>query len=355
MPVYIKASALVSAQNTFALNTLDKVECNSKDLCFKIITPNYKEYIQAGLLRRMSRLIKFSLASAFQCLSKHHDTKIDAVITATGLGCLDDTGVFMQQMHKNKEKLLAPTAFIRSTHNAVGGQIALLKKLHVQNLSYTQKSFSFESALFDAMLLLDENESENILIGGFDENTEFTINIRKQMNCLNDSPIDKKAFITATNKGIHIGEGAGFFLLSNKKDASVTSKIIDLHIQRKLKHSLEIYIEEFLIKNNSNIRDIDLVLLGVDGSNNTKLQAYLVHSLFKNTNVAAFKNVSGCFDTDTCIALWLANLAISTGNITEDVMLHKKIGNDNVSSYSNILIVNGVDSSAYSFILIGKC
>ena len=50
----------------------------------------------------------------------------DAIITGTGLGCLEDTEKFLTAMVTNKEEFLTPTSFIQSTHNTVSAQIALL-------------------------------------------------------------------------------------------------------------------------------------------------------------------------------------------------------------------------------------
>lgn len=54
--------------------------------------------------------------------------KVDAIITATGLGCLADTEKFMNALMDNREQMLNPTAFIQSTFNTVGAQLALLLK-----------------------------------------------------------------------------------------------------------------------------------------------------------------------------------------------------------------------------------
>lgn len=50
---------------------------------------------------------------------------VDAIITGTGLGCIEDSEKFLKSILDNKEEFLTPTSFIQSTHNTVGAQIAL--------------------------------------------------------------------------------------------------------------------------------------------------------------------------------------------------------------------------------------
>ena len=58
--------------------------------------------------------------------------------------------VFLRKMIEFEEKMLSPTAFIQSTHNTVGAQIALLLKCHHYNNTIVHRAFSFENALTEA-------------------------------------------------------------------------------------------------------------------------------------------------------------------------------------------------------------
>src|SRR5690606_2818823 len=230
MAVYIVASSMVSAQKTLGAKILSNEIESVENGCLRIIEPNYKEYLPPAMLRRMSRIVKFSLVSAFDCLAQLQDFSPEVIITASSFGCIDDTGVFLLQMHENEERLLNPTAFIRSTHNAVGGQIALLKNLHVANLTHSQKQASFETALIDGILMLEDGEVETALIGGFDEQTELSINLHKQIGCLSEMQITREALLTGKNKTITPGEGAGFFVLSNQSSPLANSELLGVEI-----------------------------------------------------------------------------------------------------------------------------
>ena len=58
------------------------------------------------------------------------------------------------------KNILTPTSFIQSTHNTVGGQIALELQCKGYNFTYVHGSNSFESALLDAKLQLELNEAK---------------------------------------------------------------------------------------------------------------------------------------------------------------------------------------------------
>lgn len=136
----------------------------------------------AGLRRRMSRVIKKAVTTAVECMSGVENIDmLDAIITATGWGCLSDSERFLRNIIIEKEQLLNPTPFIQSTFNTVGGQIALLRHNHCYNVTYVNRSHSFEDALLDCMMRIADGESENVLVGAFDEQTLSQHRIMERM------------------------------------------------------------------------------------------------------------------------------------------------------------------------------
>lgn len=200
-PIYIQR-----ASATFLL---------SADICMPT-EPDYKQWIpNATLRRRMSRVVRMGVATGLQCLEGVKDTPVDAILTATGLGCLADTEKFMDTILDNDERLLAPTAFIQSTFNIIGAQIALLTGNHGYNSTYVHRGFSFESALLDAALLLQEGEASTVLAGAVDEMTPALHTILGRMGCW---------------KKTNPGEGAAFFLLSGELAADSRVAIQDMEM-----------------------------------------------------------------------------------------------------------------------------
>lgn len=178
--------------------------------------PDYKQWIpNATLRRRMSRVVRMGVATGLQCLIEKEDTPVGAILTATGLGCLADTEKFMDTLLDADERLLAPTAFIQSTFNTIGAQIALLTGNHSYNNTYVHRSFSLESALLDAALLLQEGEAEAVLVGAIDEMTPALHILLGRMGCW---------------KQATPGEGAAFFLLSGHPEADSRVAIQDMEM-----------------------------------------------------------------------------------------------------------------------------
>ncbi len=245
MKYYIQSISSISPQPTFETDEfLSQTADSAENL--PAIEPNYKDYVtDAGMRRRMSRIVKMGVAAALNCLKSSSVENPDAIITATGLGCLTDTEKFLNTLWANDEQLLNPTSFIQSTFNTIGAQIALILKNHNYNFTYVHRGFSFETALLDAMMQLADGEAENVLVGAVDEITPTSFQVMKRMGFWRN--------------GAKMGEGAQFFMLSSipsEKDYAVL-KAVSTFLLPESKQSIEAEIALFLEKNNITPQEID--------------------------------------------------------------------------------------------------
>ncbi|RNC65213.1 beta-ketoacyl synthase chain length factor [Proteiniphilum sp. X52] len=184
---------------------------------FSINEPDYKEWIkEAGSRRRMSRIVKMGVTAGLQCL-QNMAVKPEAIITATGLGCLADTEKFLQSIGSLNEELLSPTPFIQSTFNTIGAQIALLSDNKAYNSTYVHRAFSFESALLDGMMQLQTGNADSVLVGAVEELTPTVFYILERMGAWRKFPA---------------GEGTSFFLLGNEKTHQTVARIVAVDMQR---------------------------------------------------------------------------------------------------------------------------
>lgn len=168
----------------------------------------------AGVRRRMSRVIKNAVTTAVECMKGVENIdSLDAIITATGWGCLTDSERFLRNIITDKEQLLNPTPFIQSTFNTVGGQIALLRHNHCYNVTYVNRSHSFEDALLDAMMRISDGESKNILVGAFDEQTPSQHCIMERMGAF---------------KKYNDGEGTVFVNITADKNEASIAQIVKI-------------------------------------------------------------------------------------------------------------------------------
>lgn len=168
----------------------------------------------AGLRRRMSRVVKMAVSTAVECLGGVEQIAgVDAIITATGWGCLADSEKFLRNLISEKEQLLNPTPFIQSTFNTVGGQLALLGHNHCYNLTYVNRAHSFEDALLDGMMRLADGESRRVLLGAFDEMTPSLEAITRRMGWWRKHTP---------------GEGASFMTLTAEAEADSVAQMVQL-------------------------------------------------------------------------------------------------------------------------------
>ena len=238
MEFYINGASAISHQATFNnkgyTENVPKLNSNHE-----LIAPNYKEYIDSKALRRMSKILRMSITCGIDCLSQSGIMNTDSIIIGTGLGCLMDTEKFLKNF-LTLEGLIPPTAFIQSTHNTIAGQLSLLLENNNYNMTHTQNTVSFEHALLDSMLRLNENDN-NVLVGAVDEHIPLLDSI-------------------ASDIGVEIVEGkmtsgAAMFTLSNEKNKHSLARVIDVETYYGKSKNLQDQVNKFI-----DGPEIDLVL-----------------------------------------------------------------------------------------------
>ncbi|MDO6596023.1 beta-ketoacyl synthase N-terminal-like domain-containing protein [Oceanihabitans sp. 2_MG-2023] len=350
--VYINSIASISAQKTFDnslfLTEIENYEAN----VIPVINPNYKDYIPPAAARRMAKGIKMGVVASKIALQESGLDTIDAIITGTGMGCVRDSEKFVSAIIDNDEQYLTPTSFIQSTHNTVGGQIALELQCKGYNFTYVHASNSFESALLDAKLQLELDEEKNILIGGVDEIGEHTTKIHKLVNHVKAEAIKTSDVINAQTPGAVFGEGANFFVLSNEKQASTYAEITALKTYNTLPETEVLHeASNFLKENNINIEDIDLLVLGNNGDVDFDTFYTKLTEGFINTQQAYYKHLCGEFNTASSFGFWLASKVLKTQTLPEAV----KLNNKDTASFKNILLYNQYRGENHSFTLLKQC
>lgn len=312
--IYITGIGGISAQKKgFAKNPLVYEE-----LIFKACTPNFKEYIKPMALRRMSQAVKMGVTAALLALEEANVEIPEAIITGTGEGCKKDTERFLEKLLQQQEDLLSPTPFIQSTHNTIGGQIALHLGCKSYNVTYSQNSASLESAFIDAQLLFNENpDSNNILVGGVDEVSEKISEFRKLDQQLKTKNIKNLDLFKENSVGTIASEGSHFFLLTSEIKENTYAELIDVSVTNSVStRVLASEIENFLGKNQLKPGDIDVVILGDNGDNRFDyFYKSLQQGLFKSTQQLVYKHLIGEYDTATGFAFTLASNILKSNDI----------------------------------------
>jgi hypothetical protein len=264
----------------------------------------------------------------------------DGIITATGFGCLEDTGIFLSKMVENKEDALNPTPFIQSTHNTIGSQIALLLQCQGYNQTYTQRGFSFENALLDAMLQCQDSEESKFLIGAIDEITPMSHEIQRKFSLFRDSSSSLKLF--DGDHGTLNGEASCFFVTSGKRPSK---GVVINSVATFFKPDYD-QLEKAIEKLQEQHGEIDYVLSGRSGDDRRDQFLNKCVSGKFSTNVGYFKHLCGEFPVATGFATWLAARILQRQSIPPvvGIAIDKPI--------KNVLIFNQYLESYYSLILI---
>lgn len=308
--------------------------------------PSYKEMIAPAMLRRMAKGVKMGIYSAQQALDQAQVTMPDAVITGTGMGCLEDSEKFLRSLLENHEQFLTPTSFIQSTHNTVGAQIALRLQCKGYNFTYVHASVSFESALLDAFLQIQNEELNNSLVGGIDEISDYTLSLL-QLTELVNTDFDKPF-----KEGVNIGEGATFFCLQNQKTDATYAEVVDVWMQHKFeKTSFNQGLQQFLEANQRTAEDIDVLILGDNQMLESKDYFDQIERALPWADLVHYKHLTGEYDTVSAFGVLLGAVIVKNQDIPKSVLTAKK----KTGLIKNVLIYNHLRGEDHSLILLEKC
>jgi 3-oxoacyl-[acyl-carrier-protein] synthase II len=355
MKTYISGMGNISPQKTFDnRDFLSDLKLPNTNLLSCIEPDNYEQFIDARLLRRMSRIIRMSYTAAKICLDDARIKVPDAIITGSGMGCLEDTEKFLNSIYENDEKLLPPTPFIQSTHNTIGAQIALMLQCTNYNLTYSQRGASFENALSDALMLLNESAYQQVLVGGFDEMTPNQMVLYNRLGFYKKEIVANLKLFESGTPGTLAGEGNAFFLLSSeeKNESYAVLRDVDFFNYPADTGFIIEKTNHFLHTNQLTAREIGLCIGGYNGDTNLdKIYNEVFSIAFKNTPRAAFKHLCGEYHTASSFALWLAGNILRRNYIPEAVRLTPV----RTGLIKNILIYNHYRNRNHSLILLTSC
>lgn len=270
-----------------------------------LISPDYKAYIPAAALRRLSTILRMGIAASKACQEKV-TTGFDSISVGTGLGCLTDTEKFLVTINTVSGDILSPTAFIQSTHNTISGQISLDLKNHSYNMTHTQNAVSFEVALMDAMLCVDEGK-KSVLAGAADEAIPFLERLRGNL-------------IETTHP---FTSGATFGVISPDKNQSIAHiRACEVIFSEEDPATI---VSRFLEKQHVDLKDSDLIL---------EAGEHFVSSGAKHVN---FLDYSGYYQSASAFAFHLAH----------DWFLEN-------AATQTVLIVNNLERGKLGLTLLGR-
>nr|WP_295872075.1 beta-ketoacyl synthase chain length factor [uncultured Chitinophaga sp.] len=351
LSIYINGAGCISPQETAAGGPLLANLREYEQVKLATVDPDYKQWIDVKQIRRMSRVVKMGVGAANLSLQAAGVTMPDAIVTGTAYGCLDDTGVFLTKMVNQQEEMLTPTAFIQSTHNTVGGQIALLLGCNAYNNTFVHRGFSFENALLDTIMMLREGSAQQILVGGLDELTSHSYQILSRFGLYKKEPVKTMELLNSPSRGTIAGEGAAFFTLGTQPGANTAAELTGISTLYKPMWEGEVigHIMKFLEDNNCTPDDIDLLVTGRNGDiEQDEIYEEVVEALFPEHPEASFKHLCGEYPTAAGFGMWLANGILADQAVPDAAMFYGQAPR----SIKKILLYNHHQGTHHSLVLL---
>jgi len=327
-PVYVLSAKQISAQQPLCEDWMTQ-PVEYQEPFNRAIDPSFKDYISPIEARRMGKILKRAIATSKEAIKTSGLDNIDAIITGTGYGCIENTEIFLDALSREGEQMLSPTYFMQSTHNTISSLVAIQTKNHGYNVTYAHKGISFDSALQDAVLQLSLGKINSAIVGGHDELTPTFFNILKKGGVMgHDDEMCSEAAISvvlSAEKHNYLCKLLGFKLLHKPT------------IER-----LKEVAKDF---------KADFIFTGISGNHKSD-EAYLKEckELFGEAKLLKYKHIFGESFTSSGIGFYVAAQCLKAGMIPAHLFVNPSDITD--KKPSKILIFNHSDGNNYSLTLL---
>ncbi len=169
-PIFITAATQVSIQEGLSEAWMESPILYEEPYV-RSLDVDFKQWLSPGESRRMGKLLKRALATSLTAMKVSGVEHPDAIITGTGLGCIENTEILLMHLCTEGEENCKPTPFMQSTHNTISSLVSIHTHSHGYNATYAHKEASFDCALEDAWMQLQLGRIRTALVGGHDEMT----------------------------------------------------------------------------------------------------------------------------------------------------------------------------------------
>ena len=347
MSVYIQSANQISAQKPLSDEWFNNPILYDAPRV-STINPDFAPYFSSLSSRRMCMLLKRAVLLSRLTLQEVSVEMPDAIISGTGLGCIDNTEKFLYSIRENGEQFLQPTFFMQSTHNILSSTIAIDLKCHGYNNTFVHRGASFENVLLDAILQMEQERAQTVLVGGYDELTN------DYYQFFNRIGVWDFASAVSPKKRCFAGEAAVSMLLSNSRNNLTVCEINDVELMHKptngqMQESLDI----LLSKAGCTLSDIDAVLTGLN-THPVYDQVYrdAIAHLFRGIPVLQYKHLFGESFSSSALAVYVALTCLRKGYAPAIL----STDNDkDINDIQRILVYNHYRNKTHSFILLSSC
>ncbi|MDR1336042.1 MAG: hypothetical protein LBK22_04345 [Tannerella sp.] len=349
MSVYIQSAAQISAQPPLSdawFETPVYYEANR----VATLDPDFTSCLSPVQSRRMCRLLKRVTVTSRTALKSAGVELPDAIISGTGMGCVENTEKFLHSILKDGEQCLQPTYFMQSTHNIISSLIAIDLKCHGYNNTYVHRGVSFEHALLDALLQFRRRRIRTALVGGYDEMTDCYYLFLGRLGEWNFT----HAPAVSPKRKCFAGETAVSMLLSDTCNERSLCEINGVEpLFRPSAADLRRAFDTLLAQAGCSLTDIDAVMTGVNNNpQNDPAYEAAAAGLFAGRPLAQYKHLFGHTFTSSALGIYAAAVCLGNGRIPAHLMTGREEGLDSVR---RLLFYNHYNNTSHSLTLLSRC
>jgi hypothetical protein len=332
--IYINSIKQISAQSPLTDDWFEHHIYYSEPYV-RAMEPDYKQFFTPNEARRFGKILKRALLVSRQTMAESGVALPNAIITGTGLGCIESTEIFLDKLVRDGEEFLNPTHFMQSTHNTIGSLIAIDTKCHGYNSTYAHKGISFECALQDAFLQMLSGKIQTALVGAHDEMTPAYFTLLK------------KAGYFGNPNQTFAGETAVAMMLSTEKTEQTVCEIEAM--EKMYGNDVKTHNCESLPNN------LDYIMIGTNGNPETdRIYFENCARLFPNIPLLQYKHIFGENYTVPALGIYAAAICLQKGKVPEHLRIMKNELQITNNAVKKILFYNHFENKNHTFILLSK-
>ena len=325
--IKILSAKQISIQNPLTEEWMENPLSYSEDYV-RAVDPDFKQFISAGDARRMGKLLKRALATSLSALQEGGIENPDAIITGTGFGSIENTELFLDALVREGEQLLKPTQFMQSTHNTASSLIGIHTRCHGYNSTYSQKGFSFDSALYDAWMQFRIGRINSALVGSHDEMSPVFSGFVRKAGHVKDGEICSEAAVSV--------------LLAESEDNAYCTlegvKLLDTPPEETLK----------LVLADMTAGGIDAVMTGKSGNAENDSWYGFLDAMLPGVPQLRYKPLFGVNFSSSATGFYAAACCLRKGSVPAVLTESGQA----VECAKGILVVNVVEGRHYSFSIL---
>lgn len=377
--IYVKAVAQISVQKPLCEEWMGSPILYT-DPYVRASDPDFKEFVTPAESRRLGKILKRAVATSLTVVRGSGIACPDAIITGTGMGCIENTEHFLSALCNDGEQFLKPTHFMQSTHNTISSFIGIYLKCNGYNATYSHRGISFESALLDAVMQIEEGTIRNALVGSHDEMSPIYYEFMKKSGYVDGK--DEICSEAAVSVMLEAGEECSGAECSSVKDSGSEAlyakgdiaKICGVELlYRPSPKCLKERLESMLCRAGMNLNDLDCIVTGI-GGNNAKNERYYSDlaavfggsGLKKGLPLLRYKNIFGEGFSSSGLGFYAAASCLSRGFVPKEMNtglcmtgngIVKQNGcscNTAIEGVKRVLLVNISEGKDYSLVLLEK-